>query len=141
LGKENLLMDWTKFNELAILVIDDDQFTRELIKTILKQVPTLTVYEAKNGREALATMSGMKLDMVLLDLYMPQMNGKEFIETVRRNNQYQSLPIVLITTDRLGQGELSDIGANYYLTKPFDFHNFLNSIYSFFEQETILNAT
>ena len=130
-------MDWTKFNELSILVIDDDQFTRELIKTILKQVPNITVYQAKDGREALALMNDMKLDMILLDLYMPKMDGSEFLETIRRNNQYHSLPIVLITTDRLSKVELADIGANYYLTKPFDFHNFLESIYLFLEQETV----
>jgi len=135
------MMDWTKFNELSILIIDDDQFTRELIKTILKQVPTITVHQAIDGVEALALMSEVKVDMVLLDLYMPQMDGKEFIETVRRHNQFQSLPIVLITTDRLSKIELSEIGASYYLTKPFDFHNFLDSIYLFLEQETILNAT
>jgi len=134
-------MDWTKFNELSILVIDDDQFTRELIKTMLKQVPNITVYQAKDGREALALMNDMKLDMILLDLYMPQMNGREFLETIRRNNQHHIVPIVLITTDRLSKVELTDIGANYYLTKPFDFHNFLESIYLFFEQETVLNAT
>ena len=134
-------MDWTKFNELSILVIDDDQFTRELIKTMLKQVPNITVYQAKDGREALALMNDMKLDMILLDLYMPQMNGREFLETIRRNNQHHIVPIVLITTDRLSKVELTDIGANYYLTKPFDFHNFLESIYLFLEQETVLNAT
>jgi len=134
-------MNWKKFNELFILIIDDDQFTRELVKTILKQVPTITVYQAIDGVEALALMNEVKVDMVLLDLYMPQMDGKEFIETVRRHNQFQSLPIVLITTDRLSKIELSEIGASYYLTKPFDFHNFLDSIYLFLEQETILNAT
>jgi len=135
------MMNWTKFNELSILIIDDDQFTRELIKTILKQVPSITVHEAINGIEALALMGDMHIDMVLLDLYMPQMNGKEFIETIRRNNQFQDLPIVLISTDRLSKIELNDIGANYYLTKPFDFHNFLESIYLFLEQETISNET
>ena len=129
-------MDWKKFKELSILVVDDDQFTRELIKTILKQVSNITIYQAKDGVEALGVMNDIiKLDMILLDLYMPYMNGKEFIDTVRQNSQYYALPIVLITTDRLSKIELSNIGANYYLTKPFDFHNFLESIYLFLEQE------
>ena len=130
-------MNWSRFNDLSILIIDDDQFTRELIKTILKQVPSITVYQANNGREALAQMDGLKLDMIFLDLYMPKLNGQEFIEIVRKNSQFQTIPIVLITTDRLGQNTLTEIGANYYLTKPFDFQNFLETVYSFFEQETL----
>jgi len=134
------MMDWTKFNELSILIIDDDQFTRELIKTILKQVPTITIYQAIDGLEALEIINTIKIDMILLDLYMPQMNGKEFIETISKNNKFQSIPIVLISTDRLSKVELLNMGVNYYLTKPFDFHNFLNDIYLFMEQEIVLNA-
>ena len=134
-------MDWKRFDKLSILIIDDDQFTRELIKTILKQVPNIKIYQAKDGIEALTFINELSLDMILLDLYMPQMDGGEFIETIRKNSQFQSLPIVLITTDRLSKNELSKIGADYYLTKPFDFHTFLESIYSFFEQEVHSNET
>lgn len=134
-------MNWNKFNDLSILIIDDDQFTRELIKTILKQVPNITVYQANDGREALAKMGGLKLDMIFLDLYMPKLNGQEFIEIIRKNNQFQTIPVVLITTDRLSQDALTKIGANYYLTKPFDFQNFLATVYSFFEQETLTNES
>jgi len=135
------MIDWTKFNELSILIIDDDQFTRELIKTILKQVPTINIYQAIDGLEALNMMNAVKIDMILLDLYMPQMNGKEFIHSIQENDQFQAIPIVLISTDRLSKVELSDMGVNYYLTKPFDFHNFLNDIYLFLEQEIVINET
>jgi len=134
-------MDWTKFNELSILIIDDDQFTRELVKTILKQVPTITIYQAIDGVEALSIMNSVKIDMILLDLYMPQMNGKEFIEAIHKDDQFKLIPIVLITTDRLSKMELMDMGVNHYLTKPFDFHNFLSDIYSFLEQEIVFNET
>ena len=130
-------MDWTKFNELSILIIDDDQFTRELIKTILKQVPSITTYQAIDANNALAIMDDLKLDMIFLDLYMPKMNGQEFTEIIRKHNKFQSLPIVLITTDRLSKQVLEEIGVNYYLTKPFDFQNFVGNVYSFLEQETL----
>ena len=134
-------MNWNRFNDLSILIIDDDHFTRELINTILKQISNITVYQANDGREALAKMGDLKLDMIFLDLYMPKLNGQEFIEIIRRNSQFQTTPIVLITTDRLSQNTLAEIGANYYLTKPFDFQNFLGTIYSFFEQETLANES
>jgi len=52
---------------------------------------------------------------------------------LKASDKVNSFPIVLITTDRLTRSELSDIGADYYLTKPFAFHNFLEKIYSFLE--------
>lgn len=128
-------MDWNKFNNLCILTIDDDQFTRELIKIMLKDVSNIVVHQASGGLEALSMIENHKYDMLLLDLYMPNMNGKEFIDILKKNNKFESLPIVLITTDRLNHKELLNIGANYYLTKPFDFYNFLQNIYNFFEKE------
>ena len=127
-------MDWNKFNKLRILVVDDDQLTRELIRTLLKKVPSVKVYQSSNGLEALRMTQENKFDMLLLDLYMPRMSGAEFIENLKKSNQFESFPIVLMSTDRLNREELKDIGAKYYLTKPFDFHNFLNSIYQFLEE-------
>jgi len=133
-------MDWNKFNDLKILIIDDDQFTRELIRTMLKEISNITVHQARDGVEALTMIELNKYDMFLLDLYMPKMSGEEFISNLEKNNKLGvSLPIVLITTDRLNRSELKSIGASYYITKPFDFHNFLNTIYGFLEQEALLN--
>jgi len=126
-------MDWSKFNKLSILIIDDDQFTRELIETILKKIPNISIYQAHDGVDALSIINEVSLDMVFLDLYMPNMNGKEFMDSLRKSGKNESFPIVLITTDRLTRSELADIGANHYLTKPFDFHSFLEKTYSFLE--------
>jgi len=131
-------LDWSKFGKLRILIIEDDQFTRELIVTMLKVVPTLTLHQAKDGIAALLMLETNVYDMFLLDLYMPNMNGEEFIKRVKKENTLNSSsPIVLMTTDRLSKSKRENMKVNYYLTKPFDFHNFLNSIYSFFEQELL----
>lgn len=134
-------MDWNKFNNLNMLVIDDDQFTRELILTMLKKVPNITLDQAANGIDALMMIENHKYDMYLLDLYMPRMSGEEFINNLKKNKQFDASAVVLITTDRLSKKELENIGANYYLTKPFDFHNFVKNIYGFLEQEALLNET
>jgi len=64
---------------------------------------------------------------------MPNMNGKEFMDRLRKSGKRDSFPIVLITTDRLTRSELRDIGANHYLTKPFDFNSFLKKTYLFLD--------
>lgn len=132
-------MDWNKFSNLKILIIDDDQFTRELVQTMLKKLPNIEIDQAANGLEALGMIEKVEYDLYLLDLYMPKMDGREFINALKTYHNTKSLPIVLITTDRLGVSELKSIGAKYYLTKPFDFHNFLKDIYGFLEEERRLN--
>jgi len=62
-------LDWSKFGKLRILIIDDDQFTRELIVTMLKTVPTLILHQAKDGIAALFLLETYVYDMFLLDLY------------------------------------------------------------------------
>jgi len=128
-------MDWCKFNELTILIIDDDQFTRELIKTMLREIPTITVHVAMDGVEALTMIEEHTYDMFLVDLYMPKMNGEKFMGILKEDDKFKNIPVVLMTTDRLTRKEIKVIGTNYYLTKPFDFQNFLKSIYDFFEEE------
>jgi putative two-component system response regulator len=130
---ESIVMEWSKYNNLSILIIDDDQFTRELIETILKKIPNINIYQASDGVEALTVINEVPLDMVFLDLYMPNMNGQEFMDNLRASDKSKSFPIVLITTDRLTRSELSDIGADHYLTKPFDFNSFLEKTYSFLD--------
>lgn len=69
------------------------------------------------------------------------MNGEEFVSILKKDNYFKFLPIVLITTDRLSKKELKKIGTSYYLSKPFDFQNFLKNIHTFFEEEILLNET
>jgi len=134
-------MDWSRFNKLKILIVDDDQFTRELIKTILKEVKSISVDLAINGVEALELTKQNHYDMFLVDLYMPKMGGKEFISYLKRDDKLKSLPVVLMTTDRLTKKEIKSIGTNYSLSKPFNFKNLLKNIHDFFSEELLLNGT
>jgi CheY-like chemotaxis protein len=72
--------------------------------------------------------------MILLDYYMPGMNGKEFIQRLKEESLSLDTPILLITTDRLSQKELTEVGATYYMTKPFNFATFSSDIYEFLKK-------
>ena len=103
-----------------ILVVDDSAMMRQLISmAVRKAVPGVSVSEAVNGREALAQIKAGHFDLVLTDMQMPEMDGGELIESVRRDLG-KDLPIIVVTT----RGEESDRaaglanGANGYLTKP-----------------------
>lgn len=129
-------MNWQEFGKVSLLVVDDDHFTRELISMILKKTGEIEIDEAANGEDALKFLNSGRydVDMILLDYYMPGMNGKEFIHAIKQTKEYDTVPITLISTDRLSYAELDEVGANFYLTKPFNFGTFSSDIYSFLKQ-------
>lgn len=102
-----------------IMIIDDDPYIRELERTLLKN-EGYTIFEAGNGREGLQQLKENKIDLCVLDIMMPEMDGYEFCRLARK--YYQDLPILMLTA----KGDLSqkvkgfELGADDYLTKPFE---------------------
>ncbi len=83
-----------------ILVIEDDKFLSMLLKGRLEK-EGIIVNQAFNGEEAIDFLKKEIPDLILLDLIMPQMSGFEFLETMRQDPQYASIPVVVISN--LGQ--------------------------------------
>jgi two-component system, chemotaxis family, chemotaxis protein CheY len=104
-----------------ILIVDDSPTMRMLISFSLSLYDGCTVRQAGNGVEALERIAEAAPDLMVVDINMPEMNGLELIEAVRRTHAKDILPIVVITTE----GSDDDIrkgfqaGANDYLVKPF----------------------
>jgi DNA-binding response OmpR family regulator len=102
-----------------ILIVDDDEYIRELVCTLLRNEGH-TIFEAGDGRQALGRLGEEKIDLCVLDVMMPNMDGFEFCETARK--YYENLPILMLTA----KGEISqkikgfDLGCDDYLTKPFE---------------------
>lgn len=102
-----------------ILVVDDDKNTRRLLQAVLEN-DGYEVFTAEDGEAALALMDRQYIDLVVLDIMMPNMDGYEFTETLRRGNN--SLPILMVSAKQLPsdkkQGFL--VGTDDYMTKPID---------------------
>ena len=81
----------------CVLVVEDDAPTREILVRHLEH-DGLAVEEASNGREGLEALERQRVDLVLLDLMMPEMDGFEFVERLHRNEAWQRLPVVVITS-------------------------------------------
>ena len=101
----------------VVLVVDDEQPLRNFVRRNL-EVRNFRVYVAANGLEALARFQQDNVDLVILDLMMPDMDG---LETIRRIRQSSDVPIVVLSA--LGEEEdkikALMLGADDYLTKPF----------------------
>lgn len=102
-----------------ILVVDDDKNTRRLIRAVL-EADNYTVSTASDGVEALAVLDSTYIDLVVLDVMMPRMDGYAFTETLRQNRN--DLPVLMISAKQLPadrhKGFLS--GTDDYMTKPID---------------------
>lgn len=102
-----------------ILVVEDDIHTQRLFQAVLEQ-QHYTVSVAGNGAEALELMDTTHIDLVILDIMMPVMDGYEFTKILRESNS--NLPILMVSAKQLPddkrQGFL--VGTDDYITKPID---------------------
>jgi len=102
------------------IVIDDSKSIRSILSKILLEIG-FVVEEAGNGLEALDVIRKEKVDLALVDWNMPDMNGYEFIQEVRKDNTYKDMRMMMVTTETEMNKvvEALEAGANEYVMKPF----------------------
>ena len=107
-------------DNLVVLAVDDDIINLKLLKSmLLKTGKVKEVVEAKNGSDAIGVLKSREdVDLILLDIIMPIMNGIEVLKVVRADDSLRQLPIIVLTTDETKKAEALDHGANGFLTKP-----------------------
>ena len=103
-----------------ILSVDDSPSVRKLVEYTLKS-KGFQVASAEDGVAALEIMANEKFDAIVLDINMPRMNGLEFLEKVKSNDAYASIPVIMLTTEgqEEDQDKALDLGATAYIVKPF----------------------
>ena len=101
----------------SILVCEDDFAIKTMISTKLKQ-ENYSVYTAQNGQEALNLMEKQQIDLVISDIMMPEMDGYEFVQTLRETKY--TLPILMITAKSQLESleEAFKLGVDDYMVKP-----------------------
>lgn len=121
-----------------ILVVDDDKHTRMLMQAILEN-ENYTVFLAKNGEDALDVMDREHVDLVVLDIMMPKMDGYEFTKTLRENNN--NLPILMVSAKQLPADKHKGflVGTDDYMTKPIDEEEMLLRIKALLRRAQIVN--
>lgn len=106
--------------KLRILVVDDSPTMRLLLSMALRRQRTFELVEATDGMDALKKLSADSFDLALVDINMPIMDGFTLIELVRKNRDFQGLPIVVVTTEGASadRDRAIQLGADDYVTKP-----------------------
>jgi len=103
----------------TVMVVDDSKTVRNYHGTILKSMG-LEIVEAENGMEALEKSLDSDVDLYLVDVNMPIMDGYSFISDLRKQDTHKTVPIIMVTTQAKEEDKISayEVGANLFETKP-----------------------
>ena len=105
-----------------IMVVDDNKSLLELVKAIF-EVEKFEIMTASDGQECLDKLKTVKPDLVILDMMMPGMSGREVCEKIRENPDTKNLKIVFLTVAKFsetGKDVLDKLNVLDYITKPFE---------------------
>lgn len=121
-----------------ILVVEDDKHTQRLFQAVL-EANSYTVSLAGNGAEALELMDREHIDLVVLDIMMPVMNGYEFTRLLRESDN--NLPVLMVSAKQLPEDKHRGflVGTDDYMTKPIDEEEMLLRIKALLRRAKIAN--
>jgi two-component system chemotaxis response regulator CheY len=111
------------------LIVDDSKSMREMVMFTLKSAE-YEVIQAEDGIEALKVIGDQKIDLVITDLNMPNMNGLELIKELRAKPGFAYTPILMLTTETDGFKKIEgkNMGATGWIVKPFEPARFIQII-------------
>jgi len=109
----------------TVLLCDDELMNRKVASKILKK-EGFNVVEATNGQEAIKILKELRVELILMDLMMPVMDGYEATKIIKEDEELKSIPLIIISalSDKEAITKGLSLGANEYLTKPFDLIDF-----------------
>ena len=106
---------------MRILVVDDFQTMRRIVKGVLKDLGFTNIVEADNGVKALEILKADKIDFIVCDWNMPEMSGIELLKKVRTTDVWKDLPFLMVTAEGKSEQVLEAVKnrVNNYVVKPF----------------------
>jgi len=114
--------DMAEIEDLRVLVVDDSAASRKHLRRLLKELGIERITEAVNGKEAVALLQSMTVDLVITDYNMPEMDGRELTEYIRTQSWQSSVPVLMVTSEQ-NMGRLAAVeraGVSAICDKPFE---------------------
>ena len=121
-----------------ILVVEDDKNLRKLIVTCLEKA-NYTVFDTKNGEEALELMDRQYVDLIVTDIMMPEMNGYELIKELRDANYNTPILIITAKEDIEDKRVGFSLGADDYMVKPINIDELIMRVKSLLKRSNQAN--
>lgn len=109
---------------LKTLIVDDDESVRTFLTQLIKKTFRFEIITAKNGKEGLELATKEEPDVICLDISMPIMTGIEFLHEFKKNPNFDSTTIFVITSENSKEiiSELIQLGVKNFIIKPFGFN-------------------
>ncbi len=117
-------------SEYNFLIVEDSPTMRQLISFSLKRIQNAKIVEASDGVDALKKLSEGKFHLIIADINMPMMDGLKLLSIIRKDPQYNNVPVIIVTTE----GAVADrekgmkLGANAYLSKPIQTNDLVKTV-------------
>ena len=108
-----------EFNSVTILSVDDDGFNQEMASAIFEEYNNIQIIQACHGKEAISVLEKVVVDIILLDLIMPEMNGIETLTYLKKSREYQNIPVIVVTSKEDEKRTTYQLGANDFISKPY----------------------
>ncbi len=121
----------------SILIVEDSATMRSLIASTLEDLGDYEIMEAASGFEALKILPGHAFDLIITDINMPDINGLELINFVKKHPTYNDTPLIIVTTEKSEEDRKKGmaLGANEYITKPFTAEELQDAVKKLLEEE------
>jgi len=115
---------------VGILVVEDEEEIIDLLYAILDDLADCKVLFARDGEEALRIIQGDNPDIVLLDIQIPKLNGYELCKLIKTDPTKAHVKIVMLSgmTQICDKSKAQEVGADYYITKPFTSETLIEKI-------------
>ncbi len=122
--------------EKTILIVDDDIKNVFVLTSALEDF-NAKILDAQNGKEALKLLNTQKVDLVLMDIMMPEMDGYQTTREIRKNSRMKEIPIIALTAKALAgdREKCLEAGADDYITKPIDYDGLIHLIGAWIEKK------
>lgn len=106
---------------MKVLIVDDSSMIRMILKGILKQIHIEDVVEASDGHQALQRLAEGPVDLMLLDIHMPNMDGIDLLNRLQDSPSSEKPPVIIISSDSDTEQveKVQNLGARAFIRKPF----------------------
>jgi two-component system chemotaxis response regulator CheY len=111
-----------KASALSVLIVDDQQSMRGICRYVLNELGFTNIIEAKSGRDALGKLEKGKIDLIISDWNMDDIDGLTLLRVIRKHPKTERMPFIMATgrSDKDQVKEAISYGVNNYIIKPFD---------------------
>ncbi len=125
--------------DIDVLIVDDIEDVRKLLKTLLRSLGIKQIHEATNGREAFRILESQDeidkimrrhIKLVLCDVNMPKMDGIEFLKELKKRKEFDDVAVIMVTGEATKETivEAGELGADGFILKPYTQKTFIEKI-------------